>query len=144
MAEMHNVPPEKSVFWLCNQYKGEGEKCGNLNDIKDKQCDDCKMRRDKGDLACNERIRVIGKLKKVEGEALIAGIREDTEVWKCMRTNPDGTRCPGATDPAQMLCHKCGLKRDVGAVANNEDGKKIGELKKVEATGIEHWEFNDN
>lgn len=67
MAETYNVPPEKSAFWVCNQYKGEGEKCGNLNDIKDKQCDDCKMRRDKGDLACNGRMRVIGKLKKVEG-----------------------------------------------------------------------------
>jgi hypothetical protein len=66
-AEMYSVPPEKSAFWVCNQYKGEGEKCGNLNDIKDKRCDNCKMRRDKGDLACNGRMRVIGKLKKVEG-----------------------------------------------------------------------------
>ncbi|KAF5552177.1 hypothetical protein FMEXI_2986 [Fusarium mexicanum] len=75
---------------------------------------------------------------------MITKIREDTEVWKCMRTKADGTICRGATEPAQMLCEKCGLKRDVGAVANNEDGKKIGELKKVEATVIEHWEFNDN
>lgn len=75
---------------------------------------------------------------------MINRIREDTEVWKCMRTKSDGTVCPGATEPAQMLCEKCGLKRTVGSIANNEDGKKIGELKKVEDTGIEHWEFNDN
>ncbi|SCN87447.1 uncharacterized protein FFB20_07967 [Fusarium fujikuroi] len=61
---------------------------------------------------------------------MITKIREDTEVWKCMRTNTDGTICRGATEPAQMTCEKY--------------GKKIGELKKVEATGIEHWEFNDN
>jgi len=74
---------------------------------------------------------------------MITKIREDTEVWKCMRTYSDGTKCRG-TEPAQMTCEKCGETRGVGAVANNEDGKKIGELKKVEATGIEHWEFNDN
>lgn len=75
---------------------------------------------------------------------MITKIREDTELWKCMRKKPDGAICPGATEPAQMMCEKCREKRDVGAVANNEDGKKIGELKIVEATGIEHWEFNDN
>ncbi|RKK31704.1 hypothetical protein BFJ67_g15104 [Fusarium oxysporum f. sp. cepae] len=47
---------------------------------------------------------------------MINRIREDTEVWKCMRTKSDGTICPGATEPAQMLCEKCGLKRTVGAI----------------------------
>jgi len=67
MAEMYNVPPEKSSFWVCNQDKGEGERCGSLNSIKDKRCEDCKTRRDKGDVVYNQRRRAIGKLKKVEG-----------------------------------------------------------------------------
>jgi hypothetical protein len=74
---------------------------------------------------------------------MINKIREDTEVWKCMQKKIDGTICTFANDPAKMLCEKCKVKRTEGAVANNDDGKRIGELKKVEDNGIEHWLFDD-
>lgn len=66
MAEMYNVPPEKTSFWIRNQDKGGGKTCGNTNSIKNKKCEDCRMKRDKGDTAFNEQVRAIGKLKKVE------------------------------------------------------------------------------
>lgn len=67
MAEMYNVLPSKASFWIRNQDKGGGKTCGNTNSIKNKKCEDCRMKRDKGVTAFNEQTRAIGKLKKVEG-----------------------------------------------------------------------------
>jgi hypothetical protein len=66
MTETYNEPPETTLFWECNQLKDDGKNCGHLNHKTDMKCRECKMKRDKGDIAFNKNKRVIGLLKKVE------------------------------------------------------------------------------
>jgi len=70
--------------------------------------------------------------------------------WRCRELVPAKvglyrTRCEANSDWANASCAKCKKKRGVGAYAMARNGSfKVGELKDINATGKEIWDYTTN